>query len=204
MRSTAIAFLVVVLAPSLCAQERGFVRGLGGVTLGGAETSLAAGGGFGVRINRRLDLFAEAGAVQNAMTSELQDDLDSLAALFALEHQVPIDFSLRLPSQYGLFGSRINFPSGSVITPFVEIGAGAARVDLDQRIEVLGIDLTRVVEEEVGALEFTKLLLAAGGGISIAATRQLGFDVGYRYQRIFTDDPAITTNQVYVGVIWRF
>ena len=47
--------------------------------------------------------------------------------------------------------------------------------------------------QEVGDLEFTRLLVVAGGGINIAATRRVGFDVGYRYHRIFADDPSITT-----------
>ena len=204
MRCTVIVMLAVVMAPVMSAQERGFVRGLGGVTLGGAETSMTAGAGFGVRINRHLDVFAEAGLVQNVMTSGLQDELDSLAALFALEHGVPVDLGLRLPSQYGLIGSRFNMPTGSMVSPFVEIGGGAGRVDLDQRIEVLGIDFTPMVEEELGALEFTKLLLAGGAGIHISVTRKLGFDVGYRYHRIFTDNPAIAANLVYAALLFRF
>ena len=206
MRCTAIGVLIVVLTPPLYAQfgEKGFVRGLGGATLGGAATSVSGGGGFGVRINRHLDVFAEAGVAQDTTTTEIKDEIDSLSSLFALEYGVPIDLSLKLPSQYGFIGSRINMPTGGGVSPFVEVGAGGARVDLDQRIEVLGIDFTHMVEEEFGTLEFTKLLLAAGIGISIAANRRVSFDVGSRYPRIFTDDPAITTSLVYVGVIWRF
>lgn len=206
MRCTAIAVLAVLTAPVLGAQERGFVRGLGGVTLGGAETSMAGGIGGGVRLNKHLDLFAEAGMVRDVMPGEIQDELDSLAILEAAISGVPVELDIEVPNQYGIAGIRVNTPTpaGSLITPFLEIGGGAGRIAMDFDVEVFGLDLTRELREEIGDLDVIKLLLAGGAGIHISATRQLGFDVGYRYHRIFTDDPAISTHLVYVGLLFRF
>lgn len=211
MRSTAIAFLVVVLAPSLGAQfgERGFVRGLGGVTLGGADTSAAGGLGAGLRLNKHLDVFAEAGAIGNVLPPEIQNYLHNSLNVAAALEGVPLKLDVRLPNQYGIAGFRVNLPTGNVVTPFLETGGGAGRVSLElDSFEVLGIDLTPELREylrrELVDLNITKLLIAAGGGISISAAQRVGFDVGYRYQRIFTDEPAITTSLVYAGVIWRF
>ena len=204
MRSTAIVVLVVVLAPSLCAQERGFVRGLGGVTLGASETSLAAGGGFGVRINRRLDLFAEAGTVQDAMTPALHDELAAAAVLLSRDFTVPLELTGTLPAQYGLIGSRITIPFRSVVTPFFEVGGGAARLSYDLESSIGGVIHSPFFRDYFRReLLEVRFMLSAGGGAHLAVTRHIGFDVGYRYQRIFTDDPAITTNQVYVALLYR-
>ena len=66
-RCAATAALLLLLLPSLDAQNsgRGFVKAQAGTTLPGLDTGLAAGGGFGVRLTESLDLFAEAGTVQN-------------------------------------------------------------------------------------------------------------------------------------------
>ena len=206
MRCTVIGVLAVLLAPVVCAQERGFVRGLGGVTLGGAETSMAGGIGGGVRLSRHLDLFAEAGMVQDVMPREIQDEIHSLAIFEAAQSGVPVELDLKVPSQYGIAAIRVNTPTpaGSLITPFLEIGGGAGRISMDFDVEVFGLDVTRELRQEIGDLDVIKLLLAGGAGIHISATRQLGFDVGYRYHRIFTDDPAIATNLVYIALLFRF
>ena len=66
-RCASIAVLLLLLLPALAAQNsgRGFVKAQAGTTLLGLDTGLAAGGGFGVRLTESLDLFAEAGTVQN-------------------------------------------------------------------------------------------------------------------------------------------
>ena len=211
MRCAAMGVLIVVLTPSLDAQfgKRGFVRGLGGVTLGGAETSAAGGLGGGLRLSRHLDVFAEAGAIGNVLPTEIQDFLDAELNLIAAIEGVPVKAEVRVPNQYGIAGFRVNLPTGSVVTPFLEAGGGAGRISFKlDRFEVLGVDLTPELREELrqefGDLHETKLLVAAGGGISIAVHRRVGVDVGYRYHRIFTDDPSINTSLIYVGVIWRF
>ena len=63
----AVTACFLLLAPGLAAQNsgRGFIKAQAGATLGGAGTGLAAGGGFGVRITEYLDLFAEAGTIDN-------------------------------------------------------------------------------------------------------------------------------------------
>ena len=200
-----LTVLLLLFVPSLPAQNsgRGFIKGQAGTTLFGMESGLTAGGGFGVRLTEYLDLFAEAGAVQNVMTNKLQDELDSLASVFALEFDVPIDLNTKIPCQYGFFGSRFTVHSRSVITPFFEIGGGAARLTYDLRAEVAGIDLAPSVREEIGELINAELMLAASAGVHLAATRRFGIDIAYRYFRIFTA-PAITGSQVYAGIVYRF
>ncbi len=201
-----LALMLLLFIPSLAAQNsgRGFIKGQTGTTLFGMESGLTAGGSFGVRLTEHLDLFAEAGTVLNVMTNRLQEELDSLASVFALEFDIPVDLATQIPCQYGFFGSRISIPIRSVITPFIEIGGCAARLTYDLRAEVADIDLAPSVREEIGEILNAELMLAASAVVHLAATRRFGIDIAYRDFRISTEAPAITGSQVYAGIVYRF
>lgn len=203
---TVLSLLLFLSVPSLHAQNSGsgFIKAQAGTTLFGMEPGLTAGGGFGVRLTEYLDLFAEAGTVQNVMTNKLQDELDSLVSVFSLEFDVPVSLSTKIPCQYGFFGSRITLPFQNILVPFFEIGGGAARLTYDLRPEVAGIDLAPSVREEIGELVNAELMLTASAGVHLAATRRFGIDIAYRYFRISTEAPAITGSQVYAGIVYRF
>ena len=47
-------------------------------------------------------------------------------------------------------------------------------------------------------------LLAVGGGVSVPLSAHLALDLGYRYMRIFTDDPRINTGTMSAGIRWGF
>ena len=90
------------------------------------------------------------------------------------------------------------------MTPFVEGGVGVARISLDIDAEAFGINISQEVEDELGDISSTEFMLAVGGGINVSATSNVGFDFGYRYIRIFTDDPSIDTSQVYGAAVLGF
>jgi opacity protein-like surface antigen len=50
----------------------------------------------------------------------------------------------------------------------------------------------------------TEPLLAIGGGVSIPLGQRFTADVGYRYLRIFTEDPRINTGTMTAGFGWMF
>ena len=89
-------------------------------------------------------------------------------------------------SDYGFIGSRVTLPLQSVITPFFEVGAGAGRLSpYLQQVD-------------------TSYMLTASGGVHLAATRRIGFDIAYRYFRILTSPDAVTRSQFYAGIVYRF
>ena len=201
-----VLLLLSLSVSAICAAqttERGFVRGLGGITFG-TETGGAVGGGVGVNITDQLAIIGEIGWMQNVLPSELQDDLDTLTQFLTLFAEVPVTLDVKVPAVYGFGGIRANVPTGNRVTPFVEGGVGVARITLDVKAEVLGIDISREIEDELDDTDATEVLLTIGGGINVAATTNVGFDVGYRYLRIFTDDPATNTSLLYGAAVFGF
>lgn len=197
--------LAVVLSVSLTlpavtsAQDRGFVGALGGVTFV-TETSSIFGAQTGGRIGPSMVIFGEIGRMQNVLPEDLQDDLDLAADFLALELGTAIRIDARVPAFYGLAGVR--WTTNARLAPFVEGAGGFARLSLDLDAQVDGLDVSSLIEEalEDEDTEATKFLLAIGGGINARLSNRLRLDMGYRFNRIFTDDPAINTSQVYAAM----
>ena len=205
-RIVAFAALLLLFSPTLSAQNsgRGFVKAQAGTSFNNIGSSYSGGGGFGVRLTEYLDLFAEAGTIGDVMTPELQNELDAIATLAALEFQTPVELNATIPSQYGLIGARITIPVRSVVTPFFEIGGGAARYSLDLQTHIGGFNLTPLLREEFGEFVDARFMLSATAGAHLAVTNRLGFDFAYRYFRISTDSPSLAGSQLYAGIVYRF
>ena len=200
------AVLLLLFSPSLAAQNggRGFLKGHAGLTLGVSSSKLSAGGGFGVRLTKHLDLFAEAGSLQDVMTRPLQDELDAIALLTAVELGAPVNLTATIPAQYGLIGTRIALPLKSVITPFFEIAGGAARYTLDLHTRIGGFNLAPLLRTGFGELTDAQFMLSGTAGAHLAVTQRFGFDFAYRYYRISTESPGIAGSQVHIGIVHRF
>src|SRR5687767_34687 len=74
---------VLGAVPAWAQSERGFVRGLGGVTFGTAETSTIFGGGGGVNVGDGVQITGELGRIEDVLPEELRDELDSFSALIS-------------------------------------------------------------------------------------------------------------------------
>ena len=96
---------------------------------------------------------------------------------------------MRNVCDYGFIGSRITMPIESLFTPFFEIGGGAGR-----------LSSTPQHSQQLSAHP----MLTASGGIHLAATRRIGFDIAYRYFRIFTPGNTVSRSQLYAGIVYRF
>jgi opacity protein-like surface antigen len=188
------AVLAIGLATPAAAQDppspRMFAGGLGGVTFG-TETSSAIAGQVGVRIARDLFVIGEIGRMQNVLPDEVADTLEGLEDLLEVEG-VPVEFDLDVPSFYGFGGIRWA-PSGRRVRPFAEGGVGFAHLTLNGTAIVGGVDITDLIEDQFGDitdLSTNEFLLAFGGGVNFALTPAMSVDAGYRFTRIFADDPT--------------
>lgn len=207
LRCAAVAALVLLLTPALAAQNsgRGFIKGQAGTSFDNIGSGFTAAGGFGVRLTESLDLFAEAGTMQDAMTPALRNELAAAAELISRDFTVPLELTGTLPAQYGLFGSRITVPLRSVVTPFFEIGCGAARLSYDLESSIGGVIHSPFFRDFFHReLLEVRFMLSASAGAHLAVTRHIGFDFAYRYFRISTDAPSLAGSQVYVGIVYRF
>jgi opacity protein-like surface antigen len=109
-----------------------------------------------------------------------------------------------VPAFYGLGGIR--WSTDAPVSPFVEGGLGFANLSIDLHAEIDGVDVTDQAEAlfEEEDLDATKFLLAFGGGINARLAEQVRLDIGYRYTRIFTDDPAVNTSAVLAALKFWF
>jgi opacity protein-like surface antigen len=184
--------------------QGGFVHGLGGVTFG-TETGPVFGGGGGFNFGQSLQLFGEFGRMGNVLPTQMQEDLDEFTDLLSDETGLTVTIDAKVPAIYGMGGLRYTIPTGGRVRPYVEAAVGFARLSLDIEAEVGGIDLSELIEDEVGLDETaTETLLVLGGGINIAVNDTLGLDFGYRWNGIFTEDPMINASEVYGGVRINF
>jgi hypothetical protein len=198
------AALVCCCASSAWAQDRGFARVLGGATFGTSSTSSIFGAGAGVSIGPNIQIFGEIGRMGNVMPSEFEDDFEELADLLTDELGILVTLDVSAPAVYALGGIRFNVPAPGRVQPFVEGLAGVSTISFGIEAEVGGIDISQEIEDEAGIENETEMTLAFGGGINFGLTETLGLDVGYRYNRIFTEDPAVNASAIYAALTFRF
>ncbi len=199
------AMFVVTLATPVAAQgtasPSAFVGGLGGLTFGSAATSGAVAGQVGFRISRDLFVIGEFGRIADVVPSEVADMIDEFEDQAELEG-VSVDLEVKVPAIYGFGGVRWA-PSRGKINPFVEGGVGFAHLKGKIKAIVDGVDITEFVEDEIGDIEglsTNEFLIAVGGGANIGLTSAVSVDAGYRFTRIFTDDPAVNSSMIYAAV----
>jgi hypothetical protein len=199
------AFVVVglVLPARVQAQEapRGFVGGLGGLTFGTVTSGAVAAQG-GVRLAPGVMLIGEIGYMRNVMPTEVQDTLDALVESFELVFGVPIELEVSVPSTYGFGGLRWT-PRAGKVAPFIEGGVGVGRLSVKfDKAVVLGEDVSDLIDDELDSedTDVNKFLFAVGGGVTIQVSPKVATDVGYRYTRIATDDPAVNASLIYAAV----
>jgi opacity protein-like surface antigen len=205
-RSLALAVCAAAFAatPGVAqAQNRGFAGGLGGITFV-SETSSVFAAQAGVRVARQLVVFGEVGRMQNVLPGEIQDQIDEFIAAFEADTGVDAELEAKVPAFYGMGGIR--WSNDAPVAPFVEAAMGFARLTLDLRAVIDGVDVSDQADEllEEEDLDETKFLLAFGGGVNARLAEQVRLDIGYRYKRVFTEDPAVNTSEVFAAIKFWF
>jgi hypothetical protein len=193
------AFVVGLTVPAAAqgsAPSQFFVGGLGGLTFG-TQTSSAIGGQFGAKIATNLHVIGEIGRIQNVFPKEFSDFIDEFEALAEAEFGIPVEIEIQVPALYGFGGARWSQPQGR-LTPFVEGGVGFAR--LTGKVKVAGLNIDDFVPADLLDQTTTEPLIAFGGGVNVEVTRKMSVDAGYRYSRIFTEDPAVNASMIYGAV----
>jgi opacity protein-like surface antigen len=182
----------------------GFIRGFGGVTFM-SETGGVFGVGVGVRLTSHLHAIGDVGRLTNMLPDSIQRDLDGAARMMGVFYGVPLSIDGRAPGVYAFGGLRASHAIGRRTTVYAEGGVGGARGTSDIRASAGGTDVSHEVTAALGIKHSdSQPLVAIGAGVSVPVSGRLALDLGYRFMRIFTEDPRIDTGSMSVGLRWGF
>lgn len=155
-RLAALAAFSLLLTPALTAQNsgRGFIKAQGGSTFTNGEANLTASGGFGVRLNGSLDLFAEAGTIRNTC------DFGFLGSRITLPFRSVITPFFELGGGAGRTAARLRPELQSVTTRFMLTASGGLHLAATRRV---GFDFAyRHMRFASGRPGFSTNLISAG------------------------------------------
>ena len=201
----ALLALSISVTPA-SAQEvpRGSLRAFGGVTFM-SETATVFGGGIGVRLTDHLEIVGDVGRLTNILPHDLQRDLDDAARAIGGAFGGTLAIDGKAPGVYGLGALRVGAFAGRGVLVYAEAGGGVAKGYSDITAYAGRTDVSNEIARALGIKESeTAPLLVIGGGATVPLAARLGLDVGYRYMRIYTDEPRINTASMSVGVRWLF
>ena len=199
---TAVLCLVVLSIASPALAQTSFVYGQAGGTFRDQNSVIFAGGvGGGGEV---VQGFGEFGRIKNVLPGDLEQDLNAAFDFLEFLLGVPITVDLNVPATYGVRGVRITIPVTGRVHPYIEGGGGFARLTIDLRATVAGIDITQDILDELGEDDSaTEGAMVIGGGVVIDVTDRVFVDGGYRYMRIFSDE-AVNVNNALGRVGFRF
>jgi opacity protein-like surface antigen len=180
------------------------LRGFAGVSFM-SETGGTLGGGIGVRLSDHFEVIGEFGRLTNMLPRQIQRDLDEAARTMRPFFGDGLTIDGRAPAVYGFGGMRASRRAGTRLTLFADAGAGMARGTSDIRAHAGGRDVSADVRSALRIKDAeTRALIALGGGVVLPLRDRLGLELGYRYMRVFTDDPRINTGTMSAAVRWGF
>lgn len=178
---------------------RAYVQGSAGPSFGTEASSVIAGGG-GFRVGRSFEITGEVGRMRNVLPKSVQAEADLLADEMRAETGSAVSVNALARALYATGGVRWLIPSQGRVHPHVGISAGVARVTPRVRATVDGVTLAVDSSDE----SMTEPLMGLSGGVTVDAGRRLAIELGYHYNRIFTQDPVINTSRVMAAFLVKF
>ena len=129
----AVVCLVMVLAAPIPAgaQDRVFVRAIGGATVG-SESGGAFGGTIGIKVAPNALIFGEFGRLQNVLPTSVLDEVEVEAAIVANARAGKASSTASAKATYGLVGLRMNVWKIGDAQVFLDGGGGGAEVKSSQ------------------------------------------------------------------------
>jgi opacity protein-like surface antigen len=196
-----VSAVSLAIAASTSAQtvSRAYVQAVAGPTFG-TEASTVFAGGVGLRVGRSFQITGEIGRMQNVLPQSVQGEADALAAELQAETGSSVSVKARARALYGAGGVRWLVPARGQVHPYLGLTAGLAHVMPRVSATVDGVSLGVDVSDE----SMTKPLVGVGGGVTVDMGSRVAVELGYHYNRIFTQDPAINTSRIVGAFLLRF
>ena len=183
-----VTLLAAFAAPA--SAQRATLAGQFGTTFQ-TETAPVFAGELGVGLVPGVSIYGTLGRMQDVMPNSVADVIGNIGGF--------VDFSI--PATYGIGGVRVGVPAGP-IRPYGVAGVGFAR--LSASVEVLGFDVTDLIENQIGLeLDTNQMAYELGGGVMFSLGSNAFLDAGYRYMRI-NSLVDLDVSRVYGGLGVRF
>lgn len=208
-RALHVAALLIAVASPAAAQtpSRISVHGLGGTTFI-TETSSTFGGGVTIAVHKHVQLLGEAGRLTNLMPKDSQRDLDAAVPQFGTQVGSGLSIDGQLGGVYGVAGFRFVGSTAHRTATFAEVAVGGVRVATSIRATSSSGDVSATVASLLGLPGpdvHPVMLLGAGAAIDVHT--RVVVDIGYRYLRVWVNDPRldrINSNALYSAIHLRF
>lgn len=172
------------------------------------RTTPLAGGEFGIRLRRNLQVVVEGGWLKDVATRSRIDEVASYGAYLQQTQGQPASGDIDAPAWFGLAGLRWAYENKSGVRPYVLANAGMARVEFRPALILEGRDVTTSLSL-LGVTLGRDLLgpgnyFAYGGGAGLVFGDKWYLDLGVRFTRINTIEHATNVRRVSIGMGRRF
>jgi hypothetical protein len=206
-RISTVVTLALAVSTSAYAQtrDRSYLQAIGGVTFGTEPSQLFAGG-VGVPISHGIYLTFEAGRMADVLPKSVRREFDDVVRTFSEEEGVPVTAAIKAPATYFATGVRFAPAVPGRIDPFLAFTVGTTHISPKLSFNVDGSRMTATDDdlEEAGLSPSKQPLIGIGAGIEIVLARRFGIELGYQYNRIFTEDPVVNTHRAFMGANVKF
>jgi opacity protein-like surface antigen len=175
----------------------------------GNVTSQSFGGELGITVLPSVQVFIEAGQVNNVATAEIGAAAAKIAGYLS-QAQTNVGYAVKQPVTFGAAGIKLIIPASGRVQPYVMAGGGVAKVKQNVTFSVGGTDVTGnltpygvVLGSDLSGT-FTKPMVVVGVGVIVPAWQRLVFDFQYRYGRILAEGQGINVSRAGLGFGVRF
>jgi hypothetical protein len=176
---------------------------VGGVVGSGPGASYSAAISF--KTGEKMQILGEFGKLSNILPNSVADQVEVAAAIAANSLNGKHSANASSSAGFGMVGVRRSLRDMSGAHTFVEIGVGMAHVTSEVDAVVRGAisgqgDISNLVTTPyTSATPENKPLISLGGGLILGINRTMAIEMGARYMRIFTDEPAINMANIFGG-----
>lgn len=173
-----------------------------------ARSGPIAGGEFGIRIRKNMQIVVESGWFKDVVTRSRIDELRSFVTYLQQTQGLPATGDIDAPVWFGSVGLRYVHQNAGGVRPYLMATGGLARVEFRPTFTLDN----RLISTNVGQYGITlgKDLLGPGmhptygGGAGVIVGDKWYLDLGARWTRIHTPDHVTDVRRLSIGVGRRF
>jgi hypothetical protein len=164
----------------------------------------------GLRVWKHLDLVGEIVWIQDAVSRNQLDKMDTLAKSLAASQNGTATGTMKVPTTYAGIGGRWVLEDVGKFRPYFIVTVGDARTTLKPTLTLNGVDVTATApqygitlgEDVVG--KYNNVATEGGLGVLMGVGTSFYVDVGARLMSISETDQRVNVARLVVGGGYRF